>query len=1450
MPSEELKDFVEERLRAYDPDIDLTEGSPAQDQVVDPIVNRFEPDPFEMDLLLFLQTRLQQEFPNTNFREGSGIYDLLVKANQILMDPISREVTLIKQGQSLANPDLLAESEVDALVANLFVNRTTGGLSTGTVRLYFNAPVALNISVGNVCYTSGGLRYLPTTLQSISAEAMVFNQSGNLYYFDIQVTAEKAGSEYNIDKEEIVGITNLNAAVRVTNPERFEDGLDEETNDEVVEKAEESVTERSLVVGRGVSTRLQNEFESLVHLQVVGMFDEEMGRDVITGGDLGPILLDGADGYTEDDDDGDSETLYFKVRHGTLPQDPFLSFFGAAGSTDDEYYLTYSETKYGTDGEVPSANLDHFKSATAQFKSTDVGSAIITLDALAGNIGLAVITAYVGIGEVEIDRVGVVEAPGITWFLLRRAVDVQIDSVIGAKELKLKTAIPVDMEVLTWAVRKKILTLSDIPGGIIFSDDAAGLEVRSDEIHIGGAADFYVRGTSVEDAELVLPAIADETPLASGLNLKGEVDDPTNPDHKEFVYVTGKDWPDLGVKPGYSLVIESGVNAGTKTVLRTGIKPATMGGFSQEYLQIDPPLTSTDLAMRYKIVDDIDINLREPRVMRGEGTDLQTIQLSAQVTTASAVDFLALGAEEDDTLRLLDGQDEGDYNVESITGVGNKNLELGAQMRSTANNISWELFKAYDGLDFPLVRITSVELLDSSDQPTGDIIPYADPVDARTTAFSNAGRGTKVSTSDAILGIVGTVDLDGLTYPLTACVLAVSVNGGSAQVITLTGSTNKTDVINKINAVVFNIGGYIDVDGESRLTIRSGDRWLRVLPEASSSSYDLGLVGLDALGEDNRQIKSLNNIADWTSSAYDLKPVKDVVYVRTGDNIGYLYLVAVESSPNRLLAVGFDEEAGRVRFLHPNTNISIAAGSRSYGKARLYFLDPTSITVHGAWRPALKNTTEIPANAAIEAAGGTIVADESPRSYFTAEIEGTQLRFFPDPDLKRQVLPSTSEDVPNNLTTDGTTQVQSDDSPGGTLGKNSRDSEIDFLLREVQVNDLLEVNYQPIQGTVDVRDTSAGGAIDYGNATHPLAGKTLIMSIDGALPRTITLTDQIEDEDDLVDEINSGFGVSDLVDLEEISSAKYLRFEGDFEFTLHGNGTANTVLGLGTSTVDNDADAKPANVYYTILGVGHPSDLEEHGYLVLDATAAAGQAQHFKVWRQGDQRIYTTDMQNNLENGLYYVDVELVSEGVGDDWNLAPGELMEVSGHESDGYRLAVVDSNLSYSIEEELVMSISRRILTAGSTDRPDQATLLSGQNIQVNYERSPLTSSIQSFASSQLERVLCASLLVRHLQPHYLNFELTYRGGSSADIVEGDVQDYLDGLGPDDRVESSDLTDLARRRGSDYVQHPLELVAVVHDEERKISVDRSENYVTKGRLATFFEGEISVTREESTVL
>ena len=1424
MATDDLKEYVEDRLLAYDPDIDLSEGGPAQEQVVDPIVRRYQPDPFELDVDAFIEARLKQEYPSTSFREGTGVRDLLVKPNTVLMDPLYREGLLVKQGQSLANPDILAPTEADSLVANLFISRQTGGLASGQVRLYFNAPMALNISVGNVCYTSSGLRFIPTTLQSISAEAMLFNQSGSLFYFDINVTAEDYGTSYNVEKGDIVGITNLNTAVRVENLEDFEGGLDEETTEELVARAESSVTERSLVTGLGVEARLYEQYEDLSHLQIVGMYDEYMDRDVITGGDYGPVLNSSADGYTEDDGDGDATTASFKVRSSN-----FASIFGATGSVEN-YYLTYAETLYGEDGEVLVSDLSHFRVSSfiggAGFVPGDVGGTIASFGGNAANAGIAVIEAVIDESTVKLDRAGVAET-GINWVFSRPAKDVEIDSVLATDELKLKEELPIDLQYVTWGIRKKEITISDIPGGILFND--ADIAIQSDEVHIGGCTDFYVRGSAVSEEELVIEAVSDASPIVR--DLTGSTDN-TN---VEFFRDTTKNFVALGVEPGYSLVIEDGADAGTKQILQVGVDPS--GSDDTSYLQVSPDITVTLSDLRYKIVDDIDVSLNQPKTVRGEGTDLETLQLGGIVTTTSAVDFLSLGTEEEDILEIFDGNDIGTYAIAAISGTNNRNLELSALMSATDSNISWQVYKSQDGINFPLVRIRSIDLLDSSSQPTGFTIPYADPIDARGTAFSNAGRGVKVSTSDAIMGIVGTEDLDGLSYPLAATVITVGVNGATGTAITLTGATGKTDLLNKINAVIPNIAGTIDVDGADHLAIRSGDRWLVVEAAAANAN-----IGLDAAGEDNRQIKSAGNISDWTSSGYDLRAERDVVQVLTGDNIGNMYLVGIESG--RLLVVGFDEDAGRTRFLLPNTNIKITAGSRSYGKARVYFLEPTSFQARGAWRPALKNTDDFPANKAV---GSSFSLDEKERTHFTATVSGVELRFFPDPDLNHTVLPSGTDDPPNNLATDGSTVVETQGAgEPTTLGKNSRDSQVDFLTEEIRSGDLIGIPYQPIQSDVDLDGLSFPAAI---------SGKTMIFSIDGGPFKTLTFTDEETSKERMVEAIND-FAGEDIAYVEDlVASGKFLRLEADFEFTLRKDSTAiydgGAVLWSAAfaSNATNQANAA-SDTYYVVEGVGNPTDPTEHNKLVLSTSPVAGEAQHFQVLRPGVQRIGATDMNSNTELGMYYMDVELVSDGSGDAWNLDNDQVFVVTGHESDGYRLEVLDTDLSFSAEEEVNIVFTRRINTVGTSDKPSAATQIHDQNVQINYDRSPITNSIQLFASSELERVLNASVLVRHLLPSYINLSLNYRGGSAAAVILDDVEAFLATLAPTDRVESSDIANLPQKRGADYVEQPIDLVAIAHDRERKITVDRSKDYVTKGDLSTFFAGVISVTRELNTTL
>jgi len=240
--------------------------------------------------------------------------------------------------------------------------------------------------------------------------------------------------------------------------------------------------------------------------------------------------------------------------------------------------------------------------------------------------------------------------------------------------------------------------------------------------------------------------------------------------------------------------------------------------------------------------------------------------------------------------------------------------------------------------------------------------------------------------------------------------------------------------------------------------------------------------------------------------------------------------------------------------------------------------------------------------------------------------------------------------------------------------------------------------------------------------------------------------------------------------------------------------------------------------------------------------------QAFRVSRPGAQRISSTEMNENVaEAGLYYFDVELVSEGTGNLWNIPQSLQLVASGYRSDGYFVTNSDENLTFSPAERPTLHISRSILEVGTSDDPQNATQITGQNIEVNYERSSLVNDVQNFALSDTERVVNANPLSRHLIPHFVRYDFQYSGGSRAEVVTTDQENYINGLFPSDLLESSDLQDLASRRGATSIQNPIDLIAIVHHPDREVRAQRSQNALNTGRLAAFIPDRLNINRRST---
>lgn len=300
MATTDLKTFLENRLTVLDPAIDLSPGSPAQVQFVDPVISYLGTDPLETDIKSFILDRFAQEFPDVFAGDPGVVSDTFIKPLILMLEPFKREIQSIKRNQSLKDPSVLSDDDADALVANVFDERTNGGLAGGVARVFFANPTNVQVEITTRLFTADGLNFYPSVPSAITAEEMVFNKSGGLFFMDFTVQAEQTGVEYNISKNSLTGVQGILGAVKVDNPRDFSDGATQLDTPSFVAQAKAALTERSLVTRRGASAILPQTFAGTIRaVQIIGAGDPEMQRDIISATSPGHAFLTGKVGLYE-----------------------------------------------------------------------------------------------------------------------------------------------------------------------------------------------------------------------------------------------------------------------------------------------------------------------------------------------------------------------------------------------------------------------------------------------------------------------------------------------------------------------------------------------------------------------------------------------------------------------------------------------------------------------------------------------------------------------------------------------------------------------------------------------------------------------------------------------------------------------------------------------------------------------------------------------------------------------------------------------------------------------------------------------------------------------------------------------------------------------------------------------------------------------------------------------
>lgn len=1360
MAVNDFEAFLRERAAIFDPNLDLNLGSPFDKQVIQPMVRRLGTDPFTVDTVTFMTARLQQAYPDMALDEGDALTDLVIKADQLLLDPIVREVDRVRKGLSFNDPSTLTTDEADALGANLFAERPQGKFARGVARIYFSQAQNVNVTSANIITAAGGLLFFPTEQQSIRVEEMLLNLGGDgRYYFDINIIAENPGSQYNLSPNSLSSIANLDAAVQITNLRRLEEGEDEQSAAEFVEDARQQLSERSLVTQRGISAKLTQSFPEITRLNSVGFNDPEMQRDILRGGSLGEILAAGVGGYTVNDAQLGGLTARFSA---TDPEVSFTSLIGPTGPASG-----YVLTVFGAGGALTVVQ--------------DLEVAAVIAD----------------------DTVDVSEAV----------------MLVGATDLR-------------WTLRKRELILSDIPGGIIFPDGPNGtVTVPDGEIHIGGAVDVYTRGSSRDESTLVIDSLADSDPELQGIEFDFDNGDATAGYLND--YVLGNDYAvddetyfllERAARDALSLQILDGVNAGSFRILSV---EQTSG--QPPRIVVSPGFTSAvEPSARWRIFDAVDVALSDIRDVRIEGGDLITVQNSAFVKTVGSTNFDELGVAKGDTLRIRTGNSQGEYQVISDPlPPAFTVLELDQALGFSASNISYEIFRANiaGNVDLPLVRVSTIELLDSSSQPLGTTVPYAHPVDIQSRAFQNAARGVKYQPTDGRLGIVtpyeiGAFDVGGKTLNFIGKDM-FSQLGTPIASVTFSAGPPKTaqEVCDEVNAVL-DVLGYTSVcvvlgSEDSQVGIRpfTADGFVAVYGDAI-----LDLFGVDEIHttDDLRSSEILTESSGggwWALSnpTLDLRTGLDVFQVVDGTQVGILSGPYVRPDQDSSTIAAFyghqpstalTQDADANFRLSPESDVTIKVGARSIGSVRCFFLEPTSFEA------------------------------KAEEAFFTLDTGTGLLRFTPDPTLDYQRIPAQPS---GTKPSDGAS-----DNAGNELTSTSQD----FIRSGIQPGDVVTIDYIPLTGTVVLPDPV------------PAQGLTLILSVSGSADITIKfLTDDPSIDpltevtrDGIVDQINAAVGIN----IARLTSSDTLQFLAEVQVQVRDTGTANSVI-LGnvaeapskSFSTGTQSNLSPHRGTYDIVTVNLNSLIIDGTFLTDVAYGSGLTDQQFSVSRAGVQRISTTQMADNEgEAGLYYFDLELVSEGTGDEYNIASDQQLTGEGYRSDGYYLTTEDSSLTFSPAELPHMVISKSILEPGVDDDPVNATQLVGQNLQVTYERSSLVNDVNNYISSEVERTVNASPLSKHLVPHFVRFDLTYTGGSSEEVVVPDLEEYIENLSPVEALESSDLQEIVSGRGATSIENPLDLIAIVHNTDRTVTAARSQNRLSTGRLAAFIPDILNVVR------
>lgn len=233
---------------------------------------------------LAAQKILEARYPDIDLRQGTGLRDLVIRPSATLLALVNKAVAYYFSQNTLPGVTDNSPTEiVDKILSNWFVERKAGTKSVISARMYF--ATKKNVTIGTEIFFSPDniKKFYPVSTYSFSSGDLAYETFSGEYYVDIDLAADKEGSDYDLTSGSLLYFSSFDAYfLRGEINYLKEISSVTETNTKFITRAKTAVSTRNMINVPSIEARLLEDFDYITAVTSIGYGDEDMYRDQVS----------------------------------------------------------------------------------------------------------------------------------------------------------------------------------------------------------------------------------------------------------------------------------------------------------------------------------------------------------------------------------------------------------------------------------------------------------------------------------------------------------------------------------------------------------------------------------------------------------------------------------------------------------------------------------------------------------------------------------------------------------------------------------------------------------------------------------------------------------------------------------------------------------------------------------------------------------------------------------------------------------------------------------------------------------------------------------------------------------------------------------------------------------------------------------------------------------------